>query len=369
MKTTSSSNEFYDTAQPVDLTRMGWTSFFSEQLTEANSDSTPARIVGVRKNIYLARQGAEEHSVSLAGRLFNGPQLSLPAPGDWVLLQDSRIISILRRKNVLSRGASGGRSRKNPHGSADEQVIAANLDRVCIVCGLDRDFNVRRIERYLTLVYNCGMEPVVLLTKADLHADPAPLVQQVEVIAFGTAVYVVSAHEPILHLHQLVPPGQTVALIGSSGAGKSTLINRLYGEDIQATSEVGARVGKGRHTTTTRDLIVLPSGGMVIDNPGIREVALSMESAGSLSAFPEIEEAARFCRFADCSHSHEPGCRVQEQVSCGNITPGRLQNFRKLQNEQGYYVQREQTSAARVEKDRWKAVSQKAKALKKRREK
>ena len=354
----------------TDLFRLGWSSFFSTQLDNRNRDSTPARIIGVRKNIYLVSRGHEEESASLAGRFFNDPETAFPVVGDWVLLQGSVIISLLPRINVLSRKASGGRTRKTPEMHTGEQTIAANLDMVFIVCGMDRDFNPRRIERYLTLVYNCGIEPAVILTKSDLHQNPDECIQEAEAVAFGVPVYPVSANDDsaVVQLKTLLSTGRTAALVGSSGAGKSTLINRLYGEEIRTTCEVGTRVGKGKHTTTTRDLIVLPSGGMVIDNPGIREIALSMDIEGGRSVFSDIEAYAQSCRFSDCTHTHEPGCKVLEAVSDGKIPVGRLNNYQKLGKELSYQNQREHKSASRLEKERWKSVSLKVKAIKKRKQ-
>lgn len=368
MKSPDNSTALNNDDMPAHLTLLGWSSFFSEQLQSKNTELIPARIVGVRKNIYLARYKNEEILTTVAGRLFKEPEASFPAVGDWVLLKESVIESIFERKNALSRKASGGRNRKDRERNAADQVIAANLDKVFIVCGLDRDFNLRRIERYLTLIYNCGIEPVIVLTKADLHQNPTPIVQDVEALAFGVPVYPVSAHDEttVSQLANLISHGQTAALIGSSGAGKSTLINRLNGEEVQSTAEVGGRVGKGRHTTTSRDLIVLASGGMVIDNPGIREIALSIDTGGTESAFPDIETASQLCRFSNCSHTHEPGCKVLEEVSSGKIPQSRLKNFQKLKNERTYYLQREHKGVSRVEKERWKAVSQKVKSMRKR---
>lgn len=349
------------------LNQLGWSSFFQEQMTGKSEEQTPARVSGVRKNIYLVKREDEEIQATLAGRLFHDPGAILPAVGDWVLLRESLITAVLSRKNALSRRASGGRSGKNGETCLGDQVIAANLDTVFIVCGLDRDFNLRRIERYLTLVFNCGIEPIVILTKADLHQNPHDFVDEVKSVAIGVAVYPVSAHDDdtISQLAKLLPQGRTAALIGSSGSGKSTLINRLCGAEIRATGRVGARVGKGKHTTTTRDLIVLPSGGLLIDNPGIREIALTMDDERTESAFPDIEAFARLCRFQDCSHTHEPDCRVLEAVSSGKIALNRLKNYQKIRNELRYYLQLENHGAARAERERWKGVSKKVKSIKK----
>ena len=346
------------------LVQLGWSPFFEQQLNTLDCATVPARIVGVRKNSFLASQGEEERLVKVAGSLAAGDRY--PAVGDWVLLKDSLIVAILARQNTLARKAVGGGERRQ--GPLQEQVIAANLDRVFIVCGLDRDFNLRRIERYLTVIYNCAITPEIVLTKGDLHPDPAGCLAEVEAIAFGVPVHLVAADDEagIVLLGVTMATG-TSALIGSSGAGKSTLINRLCGLEVRATGAVGQRLGKGRHTTTSRDLIVLPSGGMLIDNPGIREIGLGGSSSEALSAFPEIGGLAVSCRFPDCSHSHEPGCQVMAAVADGRLDASRLQSYRKLMEELDYVTQRETKSAARVERERWKGVAQKIKEIKKRR--
>jgi ribosome biogenesis GTPase len=286
--------------------------------------------------------------------------------GDWVLATDTVIHEVLERKNALTRGAAGGRGKLEAS-PRRKQVLAANLDTVFIVCGLDRDYNLRRIERYLTLVYNCDLKPAIILTKADLHAVPEPFVEEVETIAFGVPVHLVSARDDtgLVQLEKAIVPGRTITMIGSSGAGKSTLLNRLYGKPVQATAETSEKVGKGTHTTTSRDLIVMPKGGMVIDNPGIREVAFWDADKGVESAFPEIERLAAGCRFSDCSHAHEPGCRVLEAVANGELAPERLDSYHKMNRELTYLAERQHKSADRVEKERWKEVALKVKSLKK----
>jgi len=352
------------------LQYLGWSSFFQQQLPVLSAGVSPARIVGVRKNIYLANCGQGEVQATLAGRFYHETGVQFPAVGDWVLIRDSVITSVLTRKNVLSRKAAGGRGGKSGEAHLDDQVLAANLDTVFIVCGLDRDYNLRRIERYLALVYNCAIEPVVILTKADLHLFPDDFVADVESIACGVPVIAVAVgdDESIRRVAEMLPQSRTAALIGSSGAGKSTLINRLFSEEKRETAAVGARVGKGRHTTTTRDLFILPSGGIVIDNPGIREIAIAVHDSGLESAFPDIDALARFCRFSDCSHTHEPGCRVLEAVNSGEISCGRLGNYQKIMNERSYFQARESKSAARVEKERWKDISLKVRNIKKKRD-
>ena len=351
------------------LSRMGWDSHFHKQLEPfRESDLTPARVIGVSKNIFRTSNGQREELATLAGKLKHDPQGLYPVTGDWVLMTDAVIYRVLARKNALSRGASGARHKQNVQ-PQKEQVIAANLDTVFIVCGLDRDFNLRRIERYLTLVYNCGLSPVVILTKADLHQDPEQFVSQVEAVAFGVPIHLVSAADDLglASLEPYLAPGQTTTMVGSSGAGKSTLVNRLYGQTVQLTRSVSAQVGKGRHTTTSRDLIIMPQGGMVIDNPGIREIALWEVDQGAASVFPEIERLGQECRFADCTHAHEPGCRVLKAVDQGEISRNRLENYRKMKRELDYLAQREHKSAERVEKERWKGIALQVKAIYKKR--
>ncbi len=351
------------------LLQLGWTPYFEAQLKDFGADGfIPARVVGVRKNAFWVSNGEKEWLATVAGRLMHQTGGLYPVTGDWVLLTDTVIVEVLARRNALSRGAAGTHGKQNGL-PQKEQVIAANLDTVFIVCGLDRDFNLRRIERYLTLVYNNGLAPVIVLTKADLHQHPEHFTGQVESIAFGVPVYSVSALDGsgLAHLEACLSPGQTTTMVGSSGAGKSTLVNRLYGQDVQATRTISKSVGKGVHTTTTRDLIVMPRGGMVIDNPGIREIAFWDDDGGIRAAFPEIERFAGDCRFPDCSHTHEPGCRVLQALAEGDLSPDRLENFRKMERELAYLSDRQHKSADRVEKERWKAVALKVKAIKKRR--
>ena len=350
------------------LLGLGWTSHFQAQLElVSNHEFTPARVIGVSKDSFRTSDGKRDCLATLAGRLRHNAGSMFPVTGDWILMADTVISRVLVRKNALSRGASGARNKQDER-SQKEQVIAANLDTIFIVCGLDRDFNLRRIERYLTLIYNCNLNPVIILTKADLHPDPESCVAEVEAVAMGVPVHLVSAMDEacLAPLEPYLSPGRTTAMVGSSGVGKSTLVNRLYGENVQLTRSTSIHVGKGRHTTTTRDLIMMPQGGMVIDNPGIREIAFWELDGGIQAAFPEIEKFALGCRFADCSHTHEPGCRVLEAVAAGELPRNRMENYLKMKREQEYLSKRRNKSADRVEKERWKEVALKVKAIKKR---
>lgn len=348
------------------LSALGWTSFFQEQLENGHLDrAAPARVVGVRKNSFTISNGQKEWLATAAGKLQQTGS-RYPVVGDWVLVTDTIIHEVFERKNALTRGAAGGRGKLEAMPTR-QQVIAANLDTVFIVCGLDRDYNLRRIERYLTLVYNCNLTPAIILTKADLQPDPETFAREVESIAFGVPVHLVSARDAtgLAQLENTITAGRTATMIGSSGAGKSTLLNRLYGKSVQATNATSEKVGKGTHTTTSRDLIVMPQGGMIIDNPGIREVALWDADQGVESVFPEIERLAAGCRFSDCRHAHEPGCRVLQAVADGEIAQERLDSYHKMNRELTYLAERQHKSADRVEKDRWKDVALKIKNLKK----
>lgn len=356
-----------DPYPPFNLTNLGWDSFFKDQITAVEMNSLePARITGVQKNMFLVNNGKNEFLTTLAGKLiFHSPN-DYPVIGDWVLIRDSVINIVMKRKNTLSRIAAGSHNKQS-HAPGKEQIIAANLDHVWIVCGLDRDFNTRRIERFLTLVYNCGLNPVIILTKADLHSNIESFINEVEAIAFGVPVFPVSSVENsgLEQIEELLISGQTSTLVGSSGAGKSTLLNRLYGADIQLTRTIGVKFGKGRHTTTSRSLIQMPQGGMIIDNPGIREVGLWGNEDGVDDVFPEITVLAASCRFNNCSHNHEPDCKVLEGLKTGEISEDRLQNYIKMKKELSYLADRQTKSADRIEKERWKSVSLKIKEMKK----
>ena len=350
------------------LSKLGWSPFFQTHLDNLYERKLePARVVGVRKNSFYVSQGKGERLVTVAGRLNHQSDCLYPVAGDWVIMTDNLISNVLPRKNALSRGAAGSHGKQKAQPTRG-QVIAANLDTVFVVCSLDRDFNLRRIERCLTLIYNCGLNPAIILTKADLHIYPEKFISEVETVAFGVPVHLVSAKDSLglAQLEEYLSPGKTLTMIGSSGAGKSTLVNRIYGKSVQPTGSVSENLGKGKHTTTSRDLIMMPQGGMVIDNPGIREIAFWDGDGGIELAFPEIEKLALECRFSDCSHMREPGCRVNQALVEGEITNERIESYHKMKREMMYLSDRQHKTSDRVEKERWKAVALKIKADKKR---
>jgi len=237
-----------------------------------------------------------------------------------------------------------------------EQVLAANLDTAMVVQSLDATFNLRRLERFLVMAHEGGARPVVVLNKADLGEQVAERARAAVRSAGAVPVIVASARtgQGLEELRAWVRPGETVALVGTSGVGKSSLINRLYGEDIQATLEVRARDAKGRHTTTWRELIVLPSGGLVIDTPGMREFHMWVADEGLEETFPDIAELAAGCRFRDCRHASEAPCAVKDAVASGKLDRGRYESYLKLQRELAYLSEERRQHTYQVRKRRAK---------------
>ena len=349
----------------MELSAMGWDPFFEKQKRALKKVSGRiARVTGLQKNHVRIHDGMEEVVVKARGRIVrgHGKHTLFPVPGDFVIEKDGVVTRVFERKNQLVRGASGRRGKLDAAPRA-RQVIASNIDHVIVVCGLDRDFNLRRIERYLSLIYSNNMEPVVVLNKADLHGDAAPFKAEVETIAPGVPVHLISSTEEVGvdALSSYTGEGKTVCLMGSSGAGKSSLVNAIVGEEIRIVGEVSAFDGKGMHTTTTRDMIFLASGGMIIDNPGIREIALSDEDEGVKETFSDIEELSQGCRFNDCTHQHEPGCRVKEAVDHGELAFDRLANYLKMRLEVTFASERDAKAADRVERERWREAGKTSK--------
>jgi ribosome biogenesis GTPase len=279
-----------------------------------------------------------------------------PVVGDWVVCRiddassKALIQNILPRKTKISRKVAGERT--------EEQVVAANVDTVFLVMGLDGDFNLRRMERLLTTAWEGGVFPTVVLNKEDLAAHPEAHRRDVEAIAPGVPVLTLSALKArgLEQLQSFLGKGQTVALVGSSGAGKSTLINQLLGSEAMKTREVRAGDDRGRHTTTHRQMFRLPGGGLLIDNPGIREVQLWGAEGGLQASFDDIEALSVDCRFRDCEHQSEPGCAVLEAVEDGRLAPERLENYRALQRELLYLARKQDEGAERAGKRRWKII-------------
>ena len=339
-----------------ELVNFGWADCFARHFVE-DSGYAAARVVAEHRTGYQVQTDTAECFARIAGKLRHtaANQAELPAVGDWVVLQagaddDEAVIQrVLPRKSKFSRKAAGERT--------DEQVVAANVDTVWIVSSLDRDFSLRRIERYLTLAWESGASPVIVLTKSDLCDDVQGYIAQVEAIAVTVPIHSTSSitRDGLSELDIYFKDHATVALMGSSGVGKSALINALAGTMLQQTG--GLRDdGRGRHTTTYRQLVRLAGGGLIIDTPGMRELQL-WDGQGSLAdVFVEIEQLARDCRFSDCEHAGEPGCAVASAIADGRLPESRLQSYLKLRRELAYLERKQDARAQHEEKQRIKSI-------------
>jgi ribosome biogenesis GTPase / thiamine phosphate phosphatase len=338
------------------LVNYGWADCFAQYFVESDNFE-PARVISEHRTGYQIQTENSECFARISGKLRHeaSSQAELPAVGDWVVVQtladdgEAVIQQVLPRKSSFSRKVAGQRT--------EEQIVAANVDTVWIVSSLDRDFSLRRIERYLTLAWESGASPVIVLTKNDLCDDVHGYSSQVEAIAVGIPVHSTSiiTHDGLSELNVYFKDHATVALLGSSGVGKSALINALAGTTLQQTG--GLRDdGRGRHTTTYRQLIRLAGGGLIIDTPGMRELQL-WDGQGSLGdVFAEIDELAQSCRFSDCRHAGEPGCAVADAIADGRLPDSRLQSYHKLKRELAYLERKQDARAQSEEKQRIKSI-------------
>jgi ribosome biogenesis GTPase / thiamine phosphate phosphatase len=312
----------------LNLHDLGWDDGFAASFEPYKDEFEPARVSAQHRGGYDVLTEAGERRVRLSGRMRHeaASAAELPAVGDWVALRDQTIQAVLPRRSAFSRKAAWSLT--------EEQVLAANLDAVFVVSALNGDLNLRRLERYLTLAWESGATPVLVLTKADLCEDVGGALLSVEQVALGVGTHAVSnlTGEGLEELGLYLRPAKTIALLGSSGVGKSSLANRLVGEELQATHQI-AEDGRGRHTTTSRQLIRLPGGALLVDTPGLREVQLWDADDGIQEAFADVDELAAGCRFNDCAHLREPGCAVQAAIDEGRLPRERLQSYRQLQRE------------------------------------
>jgi ribosome biogenesis GTPase len=323
-----------------------------------------ARVAIEHKNSYvLYCEDGSEVLATLSGRLRYETvrREELPAVGDWVMIRETVIEQVLPRRSQFVRKAAGD--------GLEAQVIAANIDTVFVVTGLDHDFNVRRLERYFVTVRSSGARCAILLNKADLCEDPEARAREVRKVAPGADVVTLSAlhADGLGALRPYLTPGETVAFVGSSGAGKSTLINRLLGRERQTTGAVRDNDSRGRHTTTHRELILTPSGAMLIDTPGLRELQLWSGEEDVEGAFPEIEDLAGRCRFRDCSHAGEEGCAVQAALEQGTLDLDRFTNFVKMRKEAAYLDRQLDKRAQLEQKAQWKKIHKAMRNVDKRR--
>lgn len=320
----------------INLKNYGLNERFEQEATLYNGLFI-ARVTEQHRELYKVMSEYGEIEASVSGKLayHADDQTSFPAVGDWVMIDrvdrstgNAIIHHILRRKSVLARQAAGTENAG--------QVIAANIDTIFICMSLNADFNIRRIERYLTITWDSMATPVIVLTKSDLCIDLPEKLDEIASVSMGVDVISCSSEngDGYEAINAYVGQGKTIAFVGSSGVGKSTLINRLMGQDLLATKNIREDDDKGRHTTTHRQLLLLPNGGIVIDTPGMRELQIY---TGNLSkTFEDIEEIATRCKFGDCSHGTEPGCAIREAVKNGTLSEKRFESYQKLQREISY---------------------------------
>lgn len=339
------------------LRAYGWDARFQEAFAGLNQqDAMPGRVISERRGQLSVQCGQGQYPARAAGRLLHQARdrSQLPAVGDWVALHPhqpvSRIEAVLPRRSQFQRKSAGRRS--------EGQVVGANIDAVFLVSALDQDFNLRRLERYLVLAWESGADPVVLLNKSDLCPDSQRALEHAQEVAMGVPVHVLSALEGdgLDPLYDYLQPGRTGALLGSSGVGKSTLVNALAGRELQATAEIRAEDGRGRHTTTHRQLLLLPQGGLLLDTPGMRELQLWDAREGLSETFEDIAELAARCRFSDCAHLQEPGCAVRRALERGELDEARLESYRRLLREQRYQASRQDEALKLREKQRVKKL-------------
>ncbi len=323
-----------------------------------------ARVAISQRDQYRLYTEAGEVDAEPSGSLwYRSPdKASMPVVGDWVAARvvgpDQAIVdAVLPRSTLFSRRAAGRRE--------DQQPIAANIDVLFLVCGLDGDFNLRRMERYLTLAAESGASPVIVLNKADACDDLAARIEETAAVAGAAPIVACSARtgEGLDALDRFTGPERTVALLGSSGVGKSTLVNRFLGEERFRTNDVRESDSRGRHTTTHRELVPLPRGGALIDTPGMRELQLWASQESVDAAFDEIAELAAQCRFRDCTHSGETGCAVAEALARGSIGADRMESYRKLAAEARHHEVMSDKFAALEQKRQWKVMHKAAKKM------
>lgn len=377
------------------MANLGWNDFFAASLAALGGKLAAARILEARRGSFviasLDAEGSIREELAKGSGTLSAACVSnadWPVTGDWVAIRDRSstirsdadspaadspaadsqgpaiVEAVLPRRSAFSRKAPGDPN----HDRMDEQVLAANIDTSLIVTASGTDFSLRRMERYIALAIDAGTTPVIVITKADLAGNTiGHLVDQASGLCPASRVFGVCALENkgLDALELLLQPGTTAVLLGSSGSGKSTLLNALAGREVSRTGSVKSFDQRGRHTTTARTLFGLPSGAMIIDTPGLREVQLWLDGSSLDSAFPEIESAAAACRFRDCTHTSEPGCAVKDALAEGTITVDRYESWLGLGRESRFIEARSGGPAGLTEKSRWKTISKLAKAHKK----
>jgi ribosome biogenesis GTPase / thiamine phosphate phosphatase len=353
----------------MNISKLGWNNYFNQHFQLLNNqDLTPYRVYLEHRNLYHISGEHGELVAEVSGKFRHTAQLKsdYPSVGDWVAVQarpeegKATIQALLPRKSCISRKTAGIET--------DEQVLASNIDTAFLVSGLDNDFNVRRIERYLTIVWESGATPIIILNKKDICKNLDECLSEVETVTYGLPVHTISAvtGEGMEQLSAYLTSSTTAVFLGSSGVGKSTIINTVLGEDRLDTGGIRLDDSRGRHTTVNRELIVLPEGGIVIDTPGLREIQLWADGDGLKKTFNDIEELITQCRFKDCKHETEPGCTIKEALENGTLDQKRYNSYVKQQKElYSLSLRKNQREYHRVCRDRGKKIRQYFQDLKK----
>lgn len=343
----------------MDINDIGWSPSWKNSFNQYESEGyMPGRVSSEYRGVYTVVTENFEGQAEVTGRFRHNTRTrsDFPTVGDWVVVEIPDMVSRCQIHAILPRYSS--LVRKAAGTANEEQVLAANIDTVFLVSGLDNDFNERRIERYLTLAYESGVEPVIILNKTDLVEDLQQTTEAVDSIAYGVPVLCVSATNGIgiELLWEYLSPGKTGVLLGSSGVGKSSLINTLRGGNELKTADVRTSDSRGRHTTTNRQLIPLHNGSVLIDTPGMRELQLIANDAALSRSFDDIAELANACRFRDCSHITEPGCAVLESLKTGALNQERYESYLCQRKEIQYQQVAQDIHLQKAEKSRWKAI-------------
>ena len=346
--------------QVADLTTFGWSEFFQTNFKSYEGHGfSCGRVALEHKNLFRVHTQHGEVFAEISGKLRHeaASRRDLPAVGDWVVIrarpEGGRVMihAVLPRRTSFARKIAGSRT--------EEQIVGANVDTVFLLTSLNQDFSLRRIERYLMIAWESGANPIIVLSKSDLCDRVAESIEEMQTVARGVPIHAISVvtGSGLQDIAQYFKRGQTVALIGSSGVGKSTLINHLAGDDRLKVQTVRESDDRGRHTTTHRELVLLPAGGLVLDTPGMRELQLFDGDQSLELVFDDIEELAARCFFSDCRHQDEPRCVVREALLAGTIDAGRYQSYQKLQKELKYVARKRDKLSEILERKKWKKLS------------
>jgi ribosome biogenesis GTPase len=339
------------------LEDLGWGPFF-DQHADTTEDLIRARVAEEQRGAYVLFAERGTLDAAVAGKMMHEADAreDYPAVGDWVLARPvpgeakAIIHRILPRRTKLSRKTAGT--------LIAEQIIVANVDVVFVVASLNQELNARRIERYLSVIWESGARPVIILNKADLAADRDALVREIERSTVGADIIATSAvtGEGVADVAGYLERGRTAAFVGSSGVGKSSLVNRLLGQDAQTVNELNV-YGKGSHTTTSREMVFVPGGGLIVDTPGLRELGLWDAEQGLGQAFADVESFFGGCAFNDCSHNAEPGCAVQGALRAGRLDHARWDSYRKLERERQFIESKRDAGLRNERKEKWKNIA------------